>query len=120
MNGLYTDAGQTATKIVDLRIVAPEWRLVTESDLNKLRLVAHQLPALALQYINAHTAYFDATHRLGWRPDSMTVREVMHVKRHREILSRSNDGFMRACLALDRAKANADAWRQRNGKKVTV
>jgi hypothetical protein len=104
---------------ISLKIDAPEWRAVTEADLSKLRLLV-QLPSLALKYINACTAELDDAHRKGWRPDAVTIREVMHVKRHRETLSRGNDGFIFASLVLDRAKANMDAWKRRTGKKVRV
>lgn len=102
---------------VDLNIVAPEWRPVTEADLNKLRLLV-QLPTLALDYINSCTAELDDAHRKGWRPDAVTIREVMHVKRHRETLSRGNNGFIFASLVLDRAKSHMDEWKRRTGKKA--
>lgn len=96
---------------VDLRITAPEWRPVTEGDLNKMRL-RWLLPLLALEHINARTTELDDAHRKGWKPDAHTINAVMHVKRQRERLVQSYDGFIHACLVLDRAEANVDAWKR--------
>lgn len=103
---------------ISLKIEAPEWRPVIEDDLNKIYLSLVVLPKLAREYISRHLAYLDATHRMGWRPDDVTVSEKMRVQRHKLSWARDNDSFLQALMMLKRCKANADAWRKRNGKPV--